>query len=221
MTTKTGRPRGRPRGFDAAAAVATGKQLFRAQGYDAVGVAAVTSALGINPPSFYAAFGSKVGFYEQVLAQYSSEDCVPLDALLDPGLPVAQALTAVLLDAARRYAADPQARGCMVLEGLGCDDPDARRAAAALHQTAEEAIRRFIAQRHPAQADRVTDLVSTTMAGLSARARQGVGVGRLSEVAELAGEAIAQALGSSAAMPDASKRIAAGKQAAGQGKRRV
>ena len=201
MTTKTGRPRGRPRGFAATAAVATGKQLFRAQGYDAVGIAAVTSALGINPPSFYAAFGSKVGFYAQVLAQYSSKDGVPLDTLLDPGLPVAQALTAVLQDAARRYAADPQARGCMVLEGLGCDDPDARRAAVALHQAAEEAIRRFVAERHPAQADRVTDLVSTTMAGLSARARQGVSAERLGQVAELAGQAIAQALAAPAAAP--------------------
>ena len=198
MTTKTGRPRGRPRSFDAGAALATGKRLFHAQGYDAVGIAAVTSALGINPPSFYAAFGSKAGFFAQVLTRYTGEAGVPLDALLDADQPVAQALTAVLLDAARRYTADPEARGCMVLEGLGCDDPDARCAAAAHHQAAEEAIRRFVAQRHPEQAERVVDLVATTMAGLSARARQGVSAQRLVAVARLAGDAIAQPLGATA-----------------------
>lgn len=198
MTTKTGRPRGRPRGFDADAALATGKQLFHAQGYDAVGIAAVTGALGINPPSFYAAFGSKAGFFAQVLAKYSREAGVPLDELLSEELPVAAALTAVLLDAARRYTADPQARGCMVLEGLGCDDPDARCAAAAHHQAAVEMIRRFVAERHPGQAGRVTDLVATTMAGFSAMARQGVSEERLVAVAELVGQAVAQALASPA-----------------------
>jgi len=207
MTTKSGRPRGRPRGFDADAALATGKRLFHGQGYDAVGIAAVTGALGINPPSFYAAFGSKAAFYAQVLDKYSREAGVPLDELLADGQPVAVALTAVLLDAARRYTADPEARGCMVLEGLGCDDPDARCAAAAHYQAAEDAIRHFVAQRHPEQAERVTDLVATTMAGLSAMARQGVSAGRLVAVAELAGEAIAQAL----PLPTRKAKAAAGR----------
>lgn len=194
MTTKTGRPRGRPRGFDADAALVTGRQLFHGQGYDAVGIAAVTGALGINPPSFYAAFGSKAAFFSQVLDKYSRESGVPIPTLLDEDQPVAAALTAILLDAARRYTADPAARGCMVLEGLGCDDPDARSAAAAYQQAGEAAIREFVARRHPEQAGRVTDLVATTMAGLSAQARQGVSTERLVAVAELVGEAIAQAL---------------------------
>jgi TetR/AcrR family transcriptional regulator, repressor for divergent bdcA len=194
MTTKIGRPRGRPRRFDAAEAVSTAQRLFHVRGYDAVSIAAVTDTLGINPPSFYAAYGSKAAFYEQVLAQYSRESGVPLDTLLRADRPVADCLAAVLLDAAQRYAADPEARGCMVLEGVGCDDPDARCAAAKLQQAAEAAIHQFVSQRHPAHADRVTDLVSTTMAGLSARARQGVSAERLTAVAMLAAEAIAQAL---------------------------
>ena len=59
--TKNIRSRGRPRRFDPDQAVATAKQLFHARGFDAVGVAEITSVLGINPPSFYAAFGSKMG----------------------------------------------------------------------------------------------------------------------------------------------------------------
>ncbi|XXS86722.1 TetR/AcrR family transcriptional regulator [Sorangium sp. So ce590] len=174
--------------------MSTAQRLFHVQGYDAVSIAAVTGALGINPPSFYAAYGSKAAFYGQVLAQYSREHGVPLDTLLREDRPVADSLQAVLMDAAQRYAADPDARGCMVLEGLGCDDPEARCAAAAYQRAAEEAIHQYVSQRHPAQADCVTDLVSTTMAGLSARARQGVGAERLAAVATLAGEAVAHAL---------------------------
>ena len=66
-TTKKAGPRGRPRRFDPNDGVATAQQIFHAHGYDAVSVADVTQALGINPPSFYAAFGSKAGLYARVL----------------------------------------------------------------------------------------------------------------------------------------------------------
>jgi TetR/AcrR family transcriptional regulator, repressor for divergent bdcA len=211
MTTKTGRPRGRPRGFDAEAAVSMGQRLFHEQGYDAVSIAAVTEALGINPPSFYAAFGSKAAFYDRVLARYSRADGVPLDELLRADRPVAESLAAVLLDAAQRYAADPDARGCIVLEGVGCDDPEARCAATAYQRAAEDAIRTFVARRHPDEADRVVDLVGTTMAGLSAKARQGVSAQRLAAVAALAREAIAQALASPMPETGRAERKAGGK----------
>jgi len=43
------------------------QRLFHSRGYDAVSVADLTKEIGINPPSFYAAFGSKLGLYTQVL----------------------------------------------------------------------------------------------------------------------------------------------------------
>ena len=70
-TTKPGRTPGRPRQFDAEQAIETAQRLFHARGYDAVSVADLTQAFGINPPSFYAAFGSKLGLYTRVLQRYS------------------------------------------------------------------------------------------------------------------------------------------------------
>ena len=58
-TTKQGRTPGRPRQFDAEQAIETAQRLFHARGYDAVSVADLTQAFGINPPSFYAAFGNR------------------------------------------------------------------------------------------------------------------------------------------------------------------
>lgn len=194
MTTNKSRVRGRPRRFDPDAAVATAQQLFHARGYDAVSVADVTDALGINPPSFYAAFGSKAGLYARVLDHWTATEAIPLADILRPDIPVADALAALLEEAARRYASDPAAGGCLVLEGTRCNDEGAREAARALNQGAEAFIRDYVAARHPGAAGDVADFVSTTMWGLSAKARSGHDLPRLLATARLAGRALAQAL---------------------------
>jgi len=194
MTTEIPPRRGRPRRFDPDEAVATAQSLFHERGYDSVSVADVSEALGINPPSFYAAFASKAGLYARVLDRYSAKDGIPFAEILDPERPVAECLASILEAAAHHYAADPVATGCLVLEGTRSNDPDARAAARALHAGAENLIRDYVAARHPAEADRITDFVSTTMAGLSAKARNGHGLDRLLATARLAGQALAGAL---------------------------
>jgi TetR/AcrR family transcriptional repressor for divergent bdcA len=194
MTTNNPRPRGRPRRFDPDEAVATAQHLFHAHGYDAVSVSDVTDALGINPPSFYAAFGSKAGLYARVLDRYAGTGAIPIADLLLPDRPVAASLASVLDEAARRYAADPDTTGCLVLEGTRCNDREAREAACVFHAAAEDMIRLYIAARYPEEAVRLTDFVSTTMAGLSAKARNGHGLDRLLASARLASLAMAQAL---------------------------
>lgn len=194
MTKKLVRSRGRPRRFDPDRAIATAQRLFHERGYDAVSVADVTEALGINPPSFYVAFGSKAGLYARVLDRYAGSDAIPLQDLLKPDRSVAECLAAVLEEAARRYAADPVATGCLVLEGIRCNDQEARKSAGVFHAAAEDMIRTYIAERYPDEANRLTDFVGTTMAGLSAKARNGHSLDRLLSTARLASRAIALTL---------------------------
>lgn len=194
MTTKKVSGRGRPRRFDPDEAIATAQELFHERGYDAVGVADVTAALGINPPSFYAAFGSKADLYSRVLDRWAGTGAIPFADILRDDRPVAEALAALLEEAARRYAANPAARGCLVLEGTRCNDPKARDTARALNLAAEDSIRRYIAARHPDQADSIADFVSTTMSGLSAKARNGHQLDQLLASARLASAAVALAL---------------------------
>lgn len=192
--TNISQSRGRPRRFDPDQAVETAQQLFHTYGYDAVSVADVTGALGINPPSFYAAFGNKAGLYLRVLDRYAESGAIPLADILRVDRPVAECLTAVLEEAARRYAANSGAVGCLVLEGTHSNDAGVRSVSCATHAAAEDVIRRYIAARHPEEAGRLTDFVSTTMSGMSARARNGQDVDRLLATARLAGLAIEQAL---------------------------
>jgi len=193
-TTNKPRGRGRPRRFDPDAAVATAQALFHAHGYDGVSVSALAGALGINPPSFYAAFGSKAGLFARVMERYNGLSAVPIAALLRHDQPLAACLAAVLEAAARLYAADPEAAGCLVIEAARCQEREASEAARAYTAAAEGVIRDHVAARRPAQAEVVTDFVTTTMAGLSAKARAGHGPDRLVAIARMAGLALRQAL---------------------------
>jgi TetR/AcrR family transcriptional repressor for divergent bdcA len=194
VTTDKVRTRGRPRSFDPDEAVATAQQLFHARGYDAVSVGDVTKALGINPPSFYAAFGSKAGLYARVLDRYNAVNAIPIAGLLRADRPVGACLAALLEEAARYYAGDSVATGCLVLEGTRSNDREAREAARAFNLAAERVIHDYIAARHPEDAQRLTDFVSTTMSGLSAKACNGHALDQLVATARLAGIALTPAL---------------------------
>lgn len=193
MTTNISRPRGRPRRFDAENAVGIAQQLFHAKGYDAVSVSDITTALGINPPSFYAAFGSKAKLYSRILDRYAVSGAIPLQEILRADRPLGESLAEVLIAAARAYA-DVEACGCMVLEGTRSNDTEARDAAYVFHVAAQETIRKFIAERHPEKADQLTDFICTTMAGLSASARHGQSLERLESTARIAGLALMESL---------------------------
>lgn len=194
MTTNISAARGRPRKFDPEQAVATAQGLFHEKGYDALSVADLTRALGINPPSFYAAFGSKAGLYAQVLDRYAATGAIPLAQIFAKDQPLATSLAEVLEGAARCYAADTCATGCMVLEGTRSNDPEARDAAHGFHVAAQAFIRGRVAERYPAEADRLADFVCTTMAGLSASARHGQSLERLLSTARLAGAVLGQVI---------------------------
>lgn len=193
-TTQCFRAPGRPRNFDPELAVAKVQRLFHARGYDTVSVADVTQALNIKPPSFYAAFGNKLGLYQRVLSRYVQNDAIPFDDILRSDRPVAECLASLLEEAARRYAADPDAPCCLVLEGTHSNDPLARNAARAFYCVAENKIHDFIAQRHPEEAPCLTDFVCTTMLGLSGKARCGHSLERLLSSAQIASLALVHRL---------------------------
>src|SRR5215468_5658737 len=115
-TEKSG-PRGRPRSFDAEQAVEHAMKLFHSRGYDAVGVAELVDELGIKPPSFYAAFGSKLGLLERALERYAKSEANVFATALDKGGSVVEVIARALENAARIYPANSGVSGCLVLDG--------------------------------------------------------------------------------------------------------
>ena len=186
MVTKVSSPRGRPRGFDIEQALDKGQSLFHARGYEAVGLAALTEALGIKPTSFYRTFGSKAGYFARILERYS-QSVLALEGILRPGRPAADALADLLERAARTYTRDPQQRGCLMLEAArGHDDDESANLARRSAQRKRSHIRVFVALTNPDAADAVTDFIASTMSGLSASAREGMSEERLVSVARAA-----------------------------------
>jgi TetR/AcrR family transcriptional repressor for divergent bdcA len=187
--------RGRPRAFDPEAALAVGQRLFHAAGYEGVGLSALTDALGIKPPSFYAAFGSKAAFFERVLERYARTE-IALADVLRADRPTDEALADLLERAARTYARDPERPGCLVLEAArGNGESESAVMARRTAEGRRAQVKAFIAATHPKRAEVVTDFISAVMSGLSASAREGMGEKRLLKVARAAGASLDAMLG--------------------------
>jgi len=179
--------RGRPRGFDPEEAVATAQRLFQEKGYDGVGVADIGRALGITPPSFYNAFGSKAALFDKVLDRYAGSfgRFVP-DALAGGG-GAAEAVDRVLHDAARLYASRDGIAGCLVIDGArGSGDAEAVALTRRKMEESRVVVAARIAEEAPDRADRLASIVVTALRGLSSAARDGASPEELRAFADAA-----------------------------------
>jgi len=176
--------------FDREDGVARAQALFHEHGYDAVSVADLTEALGINPPSLYAAYGSKAELFNRSMLRYASRDQLPLAEILRPERDPVEALTDLLIASAKHYTRDQHLRGCMVTEAMRADDETARAMATAIAKVGSDEIVNFIRKSHPEIARRVADYVLLTMRGLSSFASLGLPRERLVESAKLAARSL-------------------------------
>ncbi len=108
--------RGRPRAFDRSVALDRAMIEFWRNGYEATSIAALTHAMGITPPSLYAAFGDKrklfseaVERYAQTHGQYGSR------SLAEPT--ARAAVERMLREAAAEYTEPSHPPGCLVING--------------------------------------------------------------------------------------------------------
>ncbi len=66
------RSKGRPRTFDRDQALLRALTVFWKRGYEPASVTELCSAMGINPPSLYAAFGNKATLFLEAVAYYEA-----------------------------------------------------------------------------------------------------------------------------------------------------
>jgi len=105
---------GRPREFDIDHAILKASELFWRKGFDHTSVQDLTEAMGIAPPSFYAAFGNKEALFLRVVEAYQKTQAELLvDALAQP---TAREVMARLLEGfADRLTQSDRAPGCLVM----------------------------------------------------------------------------------------------------------
>ncbi|TNV14369.1 TetR/AcrR family transcriptional regulator [Brucella pecoris] len=106
--------KGRPRRFDRETALRAAMFIFWEKGFDGSSLADLTTAMGINAPSLYAAFGSKEGLYLEALALYAGEVGIEIWSTLDETPDVREAFEKFLFATIDSYCQDSVPRGCMI-----------------------------------------------------------------------------------------------------------
>jgi AcrR family transcriptional regulator len=111
---------GRPRSFDLDKALGDALRVFLEKGYEGAYLGDLTRAMGINPPSLYAAFGSKEGLFRRVLERYVEERDARLSLAL--AAPTAyETIEQVLMGGVMGQTRDDRAPGCLLVQGaLAC-----------------------------------------------------------------------------------------------------
>jgi TetR/AcrR family transcriptional repressor for divergent bdcA len=172
--TKKERLRGRPRCFDRSAAINTALSLFRQKGYDGVGVAELSQALGIKPPSLYAAFGNKHGLFVEAARTYAAEEGKFIGEAVGRATSLDEAVTNLLLAAAEAFCRCTNQPGCLILDGTrNCTDSKVRATTEKMRQETKAFLKEAFS-RHSARASgEMADYVLIAMTGLSGAARQG------------------------------------------------
>jgi len=116
MVQKEGRPRGRPRSFDADEALDKARAVFWNLGYAATSLDDLAEATGLNRPSLYGAFGDKHALYMAALERSRSEAVGGVRLLLSRPGPLRETLGHLYASANRVYMAGRAGqRGCFLI----------------------------------------------------------------------------------------------------------
>ncbi|MER6443308.1 TetR/AcrR family transcriptional regulator [Streptomyces sp. NPDC001185] len=186
---------GRPRTFDAEAALERAMMVFWAQGYEGASLADLTEAMGISRKSLYAAYGNKEDLFRKALQRYEEgPGGYATEALEAPT--AREAAVAFLAGAARATTMPALPAGCLGVQGALATGETGRVAHDALtewraHGQALLRERFQLAVREgdlPAEADpeRIARYVMTIANGLAVQAAGGASCEDLQEVADAA-----------------------------------
>ncbi len=117
--------------------------VFWRKGYEGASLADLTEAMGINPPSLYAAFGNKEGLFRAVLERYDARRQELMDRVL--AAPDPRMVARLFLEGVADFAVSTEGRkppGCLLVQsGLSCSDADIPQALAEHRAEKERALR--------------------------------------------------------------------------------
>ena len=111
---------GRPRAFCTEKALDEAMEVFWRHGYDGATLAMLTKAMGIKPPSLYAAFGSKEGLLKAALDRYAERRSDHMRYVLD-GATARDVAERFLSSIAESHTDPANPPGCLLVQGgLAC-----------------------------------------------------------------------------------------------------
>lgn len=188
--------RGRPRGFDRAAALKAAMQVFWLRGYEATAISDLTRAMGINAPSLYAAFGCKEALFEEALDLYQATEGALAQRWLDEGRTAKDSIGALLRFYASYYVETGHPPGCMVVLSAIVGAPENKSVRALMTRSRRAAMQDLASRIRrgqqegdvPASADpdAMAAFYATLVQGMSIQARDGATKAQLLATVEAA-----------------------------------
>lgn len=185
----------RPRAFDCQHALDAALRVFWEKGYEGTTLDDLTSAMGINRPSLYGAFGNKEQLFRRVLERYAEGPAAYVaDALRAP---TARACVEAILRGAVALGTNPaHPGGCLAVHGAlatGADGECIRATLAAFRAARDRALCERL-ERAQAEGDlpaearpaALAQFVSTVVRGMAVDAASGARREELEAVVEVA-----------------------------------
>src|SRR5262245_16977710 len=170
-------------------------RVFWAKGYEGTSIADLTEAMGINPPSLYAAFGNKEALFHKALDRYEGlRDELMEEAFAAPT--AREGMTRLLYGSADRLSDKSHPKGCLFVSGAlsGGEECEAVKRELATRRAAGEVLIRERLKRAKREGDLPGDadpaalarFISTVMQGMAVQAAGGAGRKELRAIADMA-----------------------------------
>lgn len=190
---------GRPREFDADAALDEAMEVFWRHGYEGATIAQLTEAMGINPPSLYAAFGNKEGLLKAALDRYTAKRAEWMNEVLSA--PTAREVAERMLTCIADTQTDPaNPPGCLLVQGgLACGTGSENvpfELAARRAETEDQLRERFVTAKNDGDLKETADpaalarYLSAVSVGMGVMASSGADREALRQVASVSVKAI-------------------------------
>jgi AcrR family transcriptional regulator len=120
-------PRGRPRSFDRTEALEKAMEVFWQQGFEGSSMSDLTTAMGINSPSLYAAFGSKEALYLEAVRHFSETAAAGTFRALMVAPTLREGLAGMLYASIDCSTQEGRPQGCMIALGATHCAPENER----------------------------------------------------------------------------------------------
>lgn len=183
------RGRGRPRAFDRHVALTRAMETFWLKGFDGCAISDLTTAMNINSPSLYAAFGSKEDLFREAVDLYGALEGDATERALAGPRNIRDALGAMLKRSVDMFTRGPQPRGCMVMLGAMNVSADQKSLRTLLHKRQKQIldlIRKRMAMAvddgefaASADIDGLSMMCAVLFTGLAVHAHDGAGRAKL------------------------------------------
>ena len=196
--TTTRRKTGRPLSFDRDKALRAAMLLFWRYGYETTSVADLTAAMGISPPSLYAAFGDKKQLFLEAVRLYAGDPAEMERAIVEApsGFEAARML---LRSSAVAYTGADTPPGCLLASATASGSAasaEVQAGVAEVRRITEDALRRRIEQDiaigtlpSETSGEALAALTLAVVQGMSVLARDGAPRAKLLTLAERAMQA--------------------------------